>query len=239
MAYAPHLTEDQIERIREYANPRQVVADEILYEPGFDTPPVYVVISGAIRIVAVGGEKERTVTTYRPTQFSGELLMISGRRSIYRCQAVEVGTLLELCARDLRTLIGKDAELSEIFMKAFLARRLSLKDTGSGNVVVLGSRYSADTLTIREFLTRDGHPFTYFDLDTDPMAQEQLERFGVCADDIPVVICNNSDVLRRPSPRLVAERLGFNSTIDDSQVRDLVIVGAGPAGLAAAVYAAS
>jgi thioredoxin reductase (NADPH) len=239
LSYAPILTVAQIERIRVFAKPRVVTAGEILYQPNDDTPPVYVVISGEIKIVAVLGGEDRTVTHYKAGQFSGELLMISGRRSIYRCQAVEAGTLLELSAKDLRTLIGKDAELSEIFMKAFLARRLSLKDTGSGNVVVLGSRYSADTLTIREFLTRDGHPFTYFDLDTDPMAQEQLERFGVCADDIPVVICNNSDVLRRPSPRLVAERLGFNSTIDDSQVRDLVIVGAGPAGLAAAVYAAS
>jgi thioredoxin reductase (NADPH) len=239
MAYAPHLTEDQIERIREYAKPRQVVTDEILYEPGFDTPPVYVVISGAIRIVAVGGEKERTVTTYRPTQFSGELLMISGRRSIYRCQAVEAGTLLELRAKDLRTLIGKDAELSDIIMNAFLARRLSLKETGQGNVVVLGSKYSTNTLAIREFLTRDGHPFNYFDLDSDPVTQDLLDRFGVTNGDIPVVICNNTQVLKNPSTREVAECLGFNSNIDDSQVRDLVIVGAGPAGLAAAVYAAS
>src|SRR5277367_3964690 len=227
MAYAPHLTEDQIERMREYAKPRQVVADEILYEPGFDTPPVYVVISGAIRIVAVGGEKERTVTTYRPTQFSGELLMISGRKSIYRCQAVEAGTLLELCPKDLRTLIGKDAELSDIIMNAFLARRLSLKDTGQGNVVIIGSKYSADTLSLREFLTRDGHPFNYFDLDTDPGTQELLDRFGVTTGDIPVVICNNSQVLRNPSSKEVAECLGFNSNISDSQVRDLVIVGAG------------
>ncbi len=239
MAYAPHLTEGQIERIREYAKPRQVVTDEILYEPGFDTPPVYVVISGAIRIVAVGGETERTVTTYRPTQFSGELLMISGRRSIYRCQAVEAGTLLELCAKDLRTLIGKDAELSDIIMNAFLARRLSLKESQQGNVVVLGSKYSTNTLAIREFLTRDGHPFNYFDLDSDPVTQDLLDRFGVTDSDIPVVICNNTQVLKNPSTREVAECLGFNSNIDDSQVRDLVIVGAGPAGLAAAVYAAS
>ena len=239
MAYAPYLTEDQIERVREYAKPRQVVADEILYEPGFDTPPVYVVISGAIRIVAVGGEKERTVTTYRPTQFSGELLMISGRRSIYRCQAVDAGTLLELCPKDLRTLIGKDAELSDIIMNAFLARRLSLKETGQGNVVVLGSKYSTNTLAIREFLTRDGHPFNYFDLDSDTVTQDLLDRFGVTNGDIPVVICNNTQVLKNPSTREVAECLGFNSNIDDSQVRDLVIVGAGPAGLAAAVYAAS
>jgi thioredoxin reductase (NADPH) len=239
MAYAPYLNEAQIERIRAYATPREVVAEQILYEPGFDTPPVYVVLSGAIKIVAVGGEEERIVTTYRAGQFSGELLMISGRRSIYRCQVVESGTLLELCPKYLRTLIGKDAELSDIIMNAFLARRLSLKDTGQGNVVVVGSKYSAGTLCIREFLTRDGHPFNYFDLDSDPATQELLDRFGVTSKDIPVVICNNTQVLRNPSTKEVAECLGFNSNIDDSEVRDLVIVGAGPAGLAAAVYAAS
>ena len=239
MAYAPQLTEAQIDRIRGYARPREVRAGDVLYEPGFTTPPVYVVISGAIRIVAVGAQEERMVTTYRRSQFSGELLMISGRRSIYRCQAVEDGTLLELSPEDLRTLIGKDAELSDIIMNAFLARRLSLKETGQGNVVVLGSNYSADTLAVREFLTRDGHPFRYFDLDSDPATQDLLDRFGIAIDDIPVVICNNSQVLKNPSTKEVAECLGFNSHIDDSQVRDLLIVGAGPAGLAAAVYAAS
>jgi len=239
MAYAPHLTEAQIDRIRAYAKPRRVSAGEILYQPGSDTPPVYVVISGAIRIIAIGGKEERTVTTYLPRQFSGELLMISGRRSIYGCQAMEDGTLLELSPGDLRTLIAKDAELSEIIMNAFLTRRLSLKETGQGNVVVLGSKYSAETLLLREFLTRDGHPFTYFDLDSDPVTQDLLDRFGVAMGDIPVVICNNSQVLKNPSTKEVAECLGFNSHIDDSQVRDLIIVGAGPAGLAAAVYAAS
>jgi thioredoxin reductase (NADPH) len=239
MSYAPILTAPQIERIRVLAKQRQVTAGEVLYEPNDDTPPAFIVISGEIKILAIGGGEDRTVTTYSAGQFSGELLMISGRRSIYRCQATQSGTLLELSARDLRVLIGKDAELSDIFMKAFLARRLSLRDTGQGNVVVLGSRYSADTLAIREFLTRDGHPFTYFDLDSDPITQELLDRFGVSTDDIPVVICNNAVVLRNPSPNEVADTLGFNRNIDDSQVRDLVIVGAGPAGLAAAVYAAS
>jgi thioredoxin reductase (NADPH) len=239
MAYAPHLTEAQVDRIRAYAKPRDVVAGEILYEPGFDTPPVYVVLTGAIRIVAIGGKEDQTVTSYRPGQFSGELLMIAGRRSIYRCQAIEDGTLLELCPRELRILIGKDAELSDIIMKAFLARRLSLKDAAQGNVVILGSKYSADTLVLREFLTRDGHPFSYFDLDSDSETQDLLDRFGVGIADIPVVICNNSQVLKNPSAKEVAECLGFNSHIDDSHVRDLIIVGAGPAGLAAAVYAAS
>jgi thioredoxin reductase (NADPH) len=239
MSYAPILTASQIERIRAFAIPREVTAGEILYEPGDDTPPVFIVISGSIKILAVGGVEERTVTTYGVRQFSGELLMVAGRKSIYRCQAAKTGTLLELSARDLRTIIGKDAELSDVFMKAFLARRLSLKDKGEGNVVVLGSRYSANTLAAREFLTRDGHPFTYLDLDVDQTAQEMLDRFGVSTDDIPVVICNNAQVLRNPSPRQIAESLGFNSSIDELQVRDLVVVGAGPAGLAAAVYGAS
>jgi thioredoxin reductase (NADPH) len=239
MSYAPILTALQIDRIRAFAGPRHVVAGEVLYEPNDDTPPVFVVISGEIRILAIGGGEERAVTTYRAGQFSGELLMISGRRSIYRCRVSEAGELLELSARDLRTLIAKDAELSDVFMKAFLARRLSLRDTGSGNVVILGSRYSANTLVLREFLTRDGHPFTYFDLDADSVAQDLLDRFGVSTEDVPVVICNNTLVLRNPTLNQVAESLGFNGNIDDSQVRDLVVVGAGPAGLAAAVYAAS
>src|SRR5271163_4871389 len=238
-SYAPILSAPQVERIRAFATVRKLTAGEILYEPGDDTPPAYVVISGGIKILALGGPEERTVTSYGIGQFSGELLMISGRKSIYRCQATESGMLLELKARDLRTIIGRDAELSDVFMKAFLARRLSLKEHGHGNVVILGSRYSTATLAAREFLARDGHPFTYLDLDVDQTAQELLDHFGVSLSEIPVVICNNSTVLRNPTPERIAECLGFNSNIDQSQVRDLVVVGAGPAGLAAAVYAAS
>jgi thioredoxin reductase (NADPH) len=238
-SYAPVLTASQIERIGALALRREVLSGQILYEPGDDTPPVFVVLSGGIRILAIAGGQEQTVTTYGIGQFSGELLMISGRKSIYRCQAIEEGTLLELSAKDLRSLIAKDAELSDIFMKAFLTRRLSLKEHGHGNVLILGSRYSAATLAAREFLARDGHPFAYLDLDADQAAQEVLDRFGVSQADIPVVICNGTQLLRNPSPRQIAECLGFNSNIDEKQVRDLVIVGAGPAGLAAAVYAAS
>jgi thioredoxin reductase (NADPH) len=239
MSYAPILTSAQIDRIRPLAGVRHVVAGEILYEPDDDTPPSFVVIAGGIRILALGTGEASTVTTYGPGQFSGELLMISGRRSIYRCEAIEDGILLELSAKDLRALIARDAELGDIFMKAFLARRLSLREAGQGNVVILGSRYSARTLALREFLTRDGHPFTYLDLDSDPMAQELLDRFGVGTGDVPVVICNDAHVLRNPAPTEVAECLGFNRNIDETQLRDLVVVGAGPAGLAAAVYAAS
>jgi thioredoxin reductase (NADPH) len=239
MSYAPVLTAEQIDRIRPFGKLREVAANQILYEPNDETPPVFVVIAGAIEIIAVVGQESRSVTTYGPGQFSGELLMISGRRSIYRCKAVEAGTLLQLDARHLRTLIAKDADLSDIFMNAFLARRLSLRDAGDGNVVVVGSRHSPNTLAIRDFLTRDGHPFAYFDIDSDRVAKELLDHFDVPVKDIPVVICNGTQVLRSPSARAVAEALGFNGNIDDTQVKDLVVVGAGPAGLAAAVYAAS
>src|ERR1700728_2038119 len=184
ISYSPILTAEQVERIRAFAVSREVTAGEILYQPGDDTPPVFVVISGGIKIVAVASGQEQVVTSYSMGQFSGELLMISGRKSIYRCQATESGTLLELKARDLRTIIGRDAELSDVFMKAFLARRLSLKQHGHGNVLVLGSRYSAATLAAREFLARDGHPFTYLDLDVDQTAQELLDRFGLSIKDI-------------------------------------------------------
>jgi thioredoxin reductase (NADPH) len=239
MSYAPVLTEQQIARIRAMSVTRDVVADEVLYEPNDATPPVYVVLSGAITIYAGGSGDVQFVTTYTPGQFSGELLMIAGRPSMYSCRVKESGALLELQARDLRSLIAKDTELSDIFMQAFLARRLSLKDAGHGNVMILGSKYSAETLTLREFLTRDGDPFTYVDLDADPIAQEFLDRFDIKLTDIPVVICNATQVLRNPTVREVADALGLNAGFDASQVLDVVVVGAGPAGLAAAVYAAS
>src|SRR5271168_1279100 len=239
MSYAPKLTAEQISRIAPLARERQVRAEEILYQPNDATPPVFVVLSGAIRIIALIAGEEHTVTTYTAGQFSGELLMIAGRRSIYKCQAVLASTLLELSANNLRALIARDAELNDIFMKTFLARRVSLQEKGQGNVTVLGSHYSAGTLAIREFLARDGHPFTYIDLDSDEAAQAFLDRFGVGIAEIPVVICNGDVVLRNPSPKQLAEALGFNSQIDEAKVRDLIIVGAGPAGLAAAVYAAS
>ena len=239
MAYAPILTGAQIARIRMLAKERLIQAEEVLYQPGDPTPPVFVVLSGSLRIIAVIAGQEQTVTTYAAGQFSGELLMIAGRRSIYKCQATEAGLLLELSASHLRALIARDAELNEIFMKAFLARRVSLQEKGQGNVTVIGSRYSAGTLAIREFLARDGHPFAYIDLDSDEAAQEFLDRFGIVTTEIPVVLCSGNVVLRHPSPKQLAAALGFNSQIDDTKVRDLIVIGGGPAGLAAAVYAAS
>ena len=165
--------------------------------------------------------------------------MISGRRCLARGRVTAPGEFLEMSNSDLRTLVARDAELSEIFMRAFILRRVELINRGQGNVILLGSRHSAQTLRLREFLTRNGHPHTYVDLDTDTTSQDFLDHFHVTVDEIPVVICNNRTVLRSPSIQELARCLGLNSHITASEVRDLVIVGAGPSGLAAAVYAAS
>jgi len=124
-------------------------------------------------------------------------------------------------------------------MRAFLLRRVSLISEGLGNVVVLGSQHSSHTLRLREFLTRNGHPHRYVDLDSDRASQELLDRFEIKLEDIPVVICSGKTVLRNPTNQRLAECLGFAGHIDEHRVYDVAIVGAGPAGLAAAVYAAS
>src|ERR1700691_1220514 len=139
----------------------------------------------------------------------------------------------------LRSLVSRDGELSEMFMRAFILRRLILIDRNQGNAILMGSRYSANTLRLREFLSRNGDPYVYVDLDVDQESQALLDRFHVTLSEIPVVICNYRTVLRNPSIQELSDSLELNCIIDESQVRDVIIVGAGPAGLAAALYGAS
>jgi thioredoxin reductase (NADPH) len=184
-------------------------------------------------------DDERPGATHDPGEFTGEIIMISGRRSVVRGRVTEAGEFLEISPENLRSLIAKDAELSEVFMRAFILRRLALITQGLGDVIVLGSMHCAATLRLREFLGRNGHPYTFIDLDTDKQSQELLDRFNVKIGDVPVLICRGTVVLRHPTVQQVADCLGFNNPVDESQVRDLIVVGAGPSGLAAAVYAAS
>ena len=200
---------------------------------------MFILLSGRMEIIQPDGVGERPVATHDPGEFTGEIVMISGRRSLVRGRVTEAGEFLEISPENLRSLIAKDAELSEVFMRAFILRRLVLITKGFGDVIVLGSRHCAGTLRLREFLGRNGHPYTYVDLDSDSQAQELLDRFNVTVQQIPVLICRGMVVLRNPTVQEVADCLGFNNPVDESQVRDLIVVGAGPSGLAAAVYAAS
>ncbi len=235
----PVLTPAQIERIRPYGTARKVQAGEILFEQGQSGMPCFVVLSGKLEILMTRLSGEQAFVTYGPGGFSGEMVLISGARSLSRGRVAEPGEFLEVSADALHSLIARDAELSDIFMRAFIQRRLALITEGLGNVIILGSNYSANTLRLREFLTRNGHPHGYIDLDSDTAAQELLDRFNLTIDEIPVVICGGKAVLRNPTTQQLAECLGIAGTVDESRIRDVAIVGAGPAGLAAAVYAAS
>src|ERR1022692_3383573 len=205
----PVLTPAQISCIRPYGTARTVRAGEVLFEPGELGMPCFVVLSGKLEILMTRLSGEYVLVTYGPGGFSGEMVLISGARALSRGRVAEPGEFLELSADALRTLIAKDAELSDIFMRAFLLRRVALISEGLGNVVVLGSQHSSNTLRLREFLTRNGHPHSYVDLDSDADAQGLLDRFNLTIDEIPVLICSGTTVLRNPTTQKLAECLGF------------------------------
>jgi thioredoxin reductase (NADPH) len=219
----PTLTPAQIDRIRPLGAVRSVKSGEVLFDPSGLTIPFYVVLSGELAILQTSLDGERTLVTHGAGQFSGEISMISGQRSLVRGLVTEPGDFLELDNDAMRTLVARDAELSEILLRAFILRRLALIRESYSNLAVMGSRHSAQTLQLREFLTRNAHPYTYVDLDTDASSQELLDRFRVKASEVPVVICNGGIVLRNPSIPTLAKCLGLNTTIDAKHIRDLVI----------------
>src|SRR4030095_14183141 len=162
-----------------------------------------------------------------------------GRRALVRIRAGEASELIEIERGALRGLVQTDSELSDIFLRAFILRRLELIARGFGDLILIGSSHSLETFRIKEFLTRNYQPYSYIDLERDPEVQELLDRFHVAIDELPVLICRRTVVLRNPSNQEIVVCLGFNEGIDQKQVRDMIVVGAGPAGLAAAVYGAS
>ena len=235
----PLLTPAQIERLRPHGKLRHVEAGEVLFEPGDSNVPVYVVLSGSLEILQPCPKGVRSVVTHVPGSITGEFAVISGQRALLRGQVIASGEFLQIASGEFRALVAKDAELGDILMKAYILRRMLLISEGASNVLVLGSLNCANTLRLREFLGRNGYPYKFIDLDTDERSQSILDHFQVKVDEVPVVICNARNVLRNPSIRELADCLGLNVSIDESQVRDLIVVGAGPSGLAAAVYAAS
>lgn len=235
----PKLTPAQIARVRAHGRLRPMQRGEVLVEQGDHNVPFWVVVSGELEIVRPAGSAETLITTHGPGHFTGEVSMLSGRRALVRIRVSQSGELIELERERMLGLVQTDAELSEIIMRAFILRRVELVAHGLGDVVLIGSTHSAATLRIKEFLTRNGHPYAYLDLDRDADVQAMLDRFQVSISEIPVLICGCKIVLRNPTNAEIADCLGLNEAIDETQVRDIVIVGAGPAGLAAAVYGAS
>jgi len=235
----PTLTAAQLARIGAHGRRRRVEEGEVLMPAGEPVTRLFVVLEGRVEGVRPSTTGDALVVSLDPGMFTGEVTMLSGRHGLAQIQAASAGEVIEVGRDDLLALIQADGELNEIFMRAFILRRVELINRGVGDVVVLGSSHCQGTLRIREFLTRNGHPYTMVDLDNDAGVEELLGRFQVSAADVPVVICRGDVVLRNPSPQQIADALGFNDAIEKTHVRDLVVVGAGPSGLAAAVYGAS
>jgi thioredoxin reductase (NADPH) len=235
----PKLTPAQMARIAALGQRRDVRAGEVLYQPGEQNSAFFVIVRGEVAITRPEGDHEHLITTLGPGEFTGEINMLSARRNLALGRSISEGEVIALDRPHLHTLVQVDSELSEILMRAFILRRLSLLVDGNSDLVLIGSRHSAATLYLKEFLTRNGQPFTYEDVETEPDIQTLLDRFHIGVNEVPVVLCQQGHLLRNPSIEKLALALGLSGTLDPEQVRDLVIVGAGPAGLAAAVYAAS
>jgi thioredoxin reductase (NADPH) len=235
----PQLTPAQIDRISTIGRRRDVHAGDILFDVGEQNTRFFVVLSGTLDVVRLIGEREEPLVVHRAGEFTGEVNMLSARRSLVRGRVAEDGAVIAVERDDLRALVQRDAELSEILMRAFILRRVALMAQDNNDMVLLGSRHSGSTQEIREFLSRNGQPYTYQDVETDPSVQAMLDRFHIGVDEVPVIVCQGGHVLKNPSVGALSSALGLHAELDPQEVRDLVIIGAGPAGLAAAVYAAS
>jgi thioredoxin reductase (NADPH) len=235
----PTLVPEHVARLAAYGERRHITTGEILLDPGATALHCWVVVRGAIEILRETRDSETLIHRHGPGQFTGEANLLAGRRSLVRVRVVEDGEVIAIERAQLLRLLQTDAEIGDIVMRAFILRRAELIGRGYGDAVLLGSAHCAGTLRVKEFLTRNGHPFQSIDLDNDAGVQELLDTFGIKPGDIPVLICRCEIVLRNPTNEAIADCLGFNEAVDLDQMRDLVIIGAGPSGLAAAVYAAS
>jgi thioredoxin reductase (NADPH) len=234
----PELTAAQIERLGRYGTRMRTREDEILAEPGELYRRLLVVLSGSIEIVRPGLYGEELVVVHTANHFAGEMSILRGAASVVRARVREAGEILAIDRENLRTVVQVDAELSELFMRAFILRRVGLIAGGQGDVVLIGSRHSGGTLRVQQFLTRNAYPYLSVDVEGDANLQAFIERFQVSVDEIPVVICRGT-VLKNPSNEQLAKCLGMNPQVDAARIHDVLVIGAGPAGLAAAVYAAS
>ena len=217
---------------------RPIVAGEYLYRQGAPTYDFYVVLSGAVEIVIESEGKERVIARHDAGRFLGELNLLTGQRVFVSARVAEPGEVIVIPRDALRRLIATDPSLSDKILAAFLARRAILMSGAASAIRVIGSRYSPDSGRVREFLARNRIPHEWLDPDADPEVDRVLREFDIAPEDLPVVITTGT-VLRRPTPGVLADYLGLTVGELPGRCFDLVVVGAGPAGLAAAVYGAS
>jgi thioredoxin reductase (NADPH) len=235
----PTLTDPQFARLATFGRIRRVAAGEILIQPGAPVRAIFAVRSGRLEAVRPEETGETLIATQSAGEFTGEISVVAGRPSLVRLRVSEPAELVEIPRERLLALLQTDAELSDILLGAFILRRVELVAHGMGDAVLVGSSQQPATLRIKEFLMRNGHPFAYLDADKDESVCDLLERLHVGKSNATLLICRGSIVLRNPTNEAIADCLGFNRAVDLERTRDVVVLGAGPSGLAAAVYAAS
>jgi thioredoxin reductase (NADPH) len=236
----PLLDAPEIERLRRFAERRAYRAGERLVATGEVSPGMFVIVSGeaAVSQHSVLG-RDQPIVTHGPGSFMGELAQLSGQPSLVDVHATKPVDTLVIPSRRLHEVLVAEAEVGERIMRALILRRVGLLESGVGGPVIVGRTGSADVLRLAGFLRRNGHPHHQLDPDTDASARTLIENFHVGAAELPIVLCPNGRMLRNPSEDELARCLGLVRAIDATKVYDVAIVGAGPAGLAAAVYGAS
>ncbi|HEX7622989.1 MAG TPA: cyclic nucleotide-binding domain-containing protein, partial [Anaeromyxobacteraceae bacterium] len=236
----PTLNPAEVERLRHFGEPRSYAASERLVSSGVVSPGMFVILKGAVAVTQRGVfGLEEPIVTHGPGSFMGELAQLSDRPSLVDAHATKPVEAIVISSRRLRDLLVAEAEIGERIMRALILRRVGLLESGVSGPVLVGRAESADVLRLAGFLSRNGHPHHRLDPDTDADARALIERFHVEPSELPIVVCANGNVLRNPSEVELAGCMGLVQPIDPDTVYDVAIVGAGPAGLAAAVYGAS
>jgi thioredoxin reductase (NADPH) len=236
----PTLEPTDLKRLCRFGERRSYGAGEILATAGEVGPGLIVVLSGEVVITQRNEFAHREpIVTHGPGSFSGELAQLSGRPALADAQAKGAVEVLVIAPDRLRDLIVQEAELGERIMRALILRRVGLLELGTGGPIIVGPASNGDVIRLEGFLRRNGHPFQRLDGEADPTAKALVERFHIQQAELPIVLCPNGQLLRNPSEGKLARCIGLVKAIDSAKVYDVAIVGAGPAGLATAVYAAS
>ena len=236
----PVLGPSEVERLRRFGKVRSYAPGEALAKAGEAGHGLAIVLTGTVEITRRDGSASGVpIITHRPGAFMGELAQLSGRPALVDAYAQEPVDALIIPPDQLRALLIAEAELGERIMRALILRRVGLIETGGGGPVIVGQPEDGDVLRLASFLSRNGHPHQNLDSRTDPEARALVERFHVDPGELPIVLCPSGELLRNPTEADLARCIGLVGSIDSTRVYDVAIIGAGPAGLAAAVYAAS
>jgi thioredoxin reductase (NADPH) len=236
----PVLESSDIERVRRFGKPRSYRAGEALVEVGNVGPGLTIILNGHVDITQHDESgRRRHIVTHGPGSFMGELAQLRGRPALVDAHAQGPVDALTIAPDQLRALLIAEAEIGERVMRALILRRVGLLETGAGGPVIVGRPQNADVLRLEGFLRRNGHPYQRLNPEIDADAKVLIERFHVETGQLPIVLCPGGQLLRNPTEPELARCIGLLGPIDANHVYDVIIVGAGPAGLATAVYAGS